>query len=217
MRDNERLASGGGWITGHHDARWDFRGTGPDRTLAAHADTGSGWQVLMTSHVQQFTLNYGEKFKQWLGDLSKVTDKNKGLVGFGPGPVLGPGHPLIIVRHPSRSDDSRTLIAAALPEAGIVHNKGYVHAVAVEPGTEENAVLALLGFLNTPIADWWARRFVDRHVTAPVVNQMALPEWTPDQVETAASYTGSLLARRGYNRLAGGVVVADGHPSTSDG
>jgi len=41
-------------------------------------------------------------------------------------------------------------------------------------GTTTRALLALLGFLNTFTCDWWVRRFVDRHVTAPVVNTATL-------------------------------------------
>ena len=42
-------------------------------------------------------------------------------------------------------------------------------------------LLALLGLLNSLACDWWARRFVDRHVTAPVVNSLRLPEWSVDE------------------------------------
>lgn len=82
--------------------------------------------------------------------------------------------------------------------------------------TDPQRVLALLGYVNTVVADWWARRFVDRHVTAPVVNQLALPDWTAGQIAQAASATSALLARRGYATLAGAVRVADATDADDD-
>ena len=216
MRAGARLASGAGWITGHHDARWDFRGSGPDKALASHTRTGEAWRVLMTAHVQQFGLNQSEKYKQFIPDLAALVAKDRGVVSDSGDTILGSSHPLIVVRHPSRSDDSRTLIATALPQAGLLHNKGYVHAIAVSGAPDPERVLALLGYVNTVVADWWARRFVDRHVTAPVVNQLALPEWTAGQIAQAASATSALLARRGYVTLAGGVRAVDARDADDD-
>ncbi len=199
MRSAASLSAASGWITGHHDARWDFRGSGPDNPLASRTPTDAAWSVLMTAHVQQFGLDQSQKYKQFLRDLPAVVAKNRGVVfGDTGSAVLGSSHPVIIVRHPSRSDDSRTLIASALPESGILHNKGYVHAVSLEEETDSEHLLALLGYLNTAVADWWARRFVDRHVTAPVVNRLALPDWDSGQIRQAASAASALLARRGY-------------------
>jgi hypothetical protein len=70
--------------------------------------------------------------------------------------------------------------------------------------------------VNTVVADWWVRRFVDRHVTAPVVNQLALPKWTAEQIAQAASATSALLARRGYATLAGGVCASDTSDADDD-
>ncbi|MFI8102597.1 Eco57I restriction-modification methylase domain-containing protein [Streptomyces sp. NPDC086023] len=209
MRAGPRLASGKGWIKATHDARWDFRGSGPDRGLAARADAADAWKILMSAHVDQFSFDLDKPFKQFVTDHDGLIAKRRGVAKKDGNVILTDCHPLIIVRHPSRSDDSRTLIAAALPETGLLHNKGYIHAVMHGPGTGQNERLALLGLLNTITVDWWARRFVDRHVTAPVINQIPLPNWTPAQVDEAAQITGSLLARHGYTRLAGGIVVSD--------
>ncbi|MFC8307711.1 hypothetical protein ACFUMJ_31140 [Streptomyces olivaceus] len=211
MRKGHRLASNTGWIKATHDARWDFRGSGPDKSLAAHSKENGAWQVLMTRHVDQFGLNFKSPVKQFVKDLPALEQKARGVVTGERGVALNDKHPMIIVRHPSRSDDSRTLIATALPEVGILHNKGYIHAVMHDTagGANETKRLALLGLLNTITVDWWARRFVDRHVTAPVINQIPLPGWTNDQIERAASITASLLARSGYDRLAGGIAVTD--------
>ncbi|MFF1930235.1 Eco57I restriction-modification methylase domain-containing protein [Streptomyces sp. NPDC058228] len=211
MRNGPRLASGKGWIKATHDARWDFRGSGPDKGLAVRSRAEDCWSVLMTAHVDQFSFDQSAIFKQFVTDRDGLIAKRRGVVERDGVVVLSDRHPMIIVRHPSRSDDSRTLIATALPEAGILHNKGYIHAVMhdLDGGTGELARLALLGLLNTITVDWWVRRFVDRHVTAPVINQIPLPSWTPAQVGEAAQITSSLLARHGYSRLAGGIEVTD--------
>lgn len=209
MRRYPRLASGDGWVQGWHDARWDFRGSGPDRSLAVRTGTPTAWRVLMTAHVDAFAFDSNESFKQFVTDLPAAVAKKRG-VGVREGRyVLTDEHPLVIVRHPSRSDDSRTLIATALPESGIFHNKGYVHAVMHSESTTETDRLALLGLLNTITVDWWARRFADRHITAPVINQIPLPDWSDTDIAQAAQIAGTLLARNGASRLAGGIAVAD--------
>lgn len=208
MVDAPKLSGVDGWIRGWHDARWDFRGTGPDRTLITRTDAAGGWRVLMTAHVDAFAFDAAEPFKQYVTDHLRLVAKDRGVELDPDGAVrLGKTHPLIAVRHPSRSDDSRTLIATALPEQGILHNKGYVHAVATDEDVADIEKLALLGYINTVVADWWARRFVDRHITAPVINQLALPNWNRAQIDEAADITGTLLARNGARRLAGGIAV----------
>lgn len=213
MRKGPRLASGKGWIKATHDARWDFRGSGPDRGLAVRVKSDDSWSVLMTAHVDQFSFDTAEPFKQFVSDLDGLIAKGRGVGRKSGTVVLNERHPVIIVRHPSRSDDSRTLIATALPESGMLHNKGYIHAVMhdLQSGSDERTRLALLGLLNTVTADWWVRRFVDRHITAPVINQIPLPAWTPKQISEVALIASSLLARHGYNRLAGGIEVTDVH------
>ena len=63
------------------------------------------------------------------------------------------------------NDNTRTLIAAVLPESGYLYSKGYAHGLRTPAAGNDCDLLALLGYLNTFIADWWCRRFVDRHVT----------------------------------------------------
>ena len=214
MRGYPRLASGDGWINATHDARWDFRGSGPDRALADRAARPGSWKILMAAHVDQFEFDLNETFKQFISDFGALTRKHRGVELHNGIPVLTSRHPMIIVRHPSRSDDSRTMIATALPESGLLHNKGYVHAAM--HGDRSTAVerLALLGLLNTVAVDWWARRFVDRHVTAPVLNQIPIPAWEIMQIEEAARITSTLLARRGYNVLAGQITVTEQEDGT---
>lgn len=209
MRDFPLLSSGKGWIQGRHDARWDFTSSGPDNKLVVRSNEKSSWKVLMTAHVDAFSFDWKKPFKQFVSDLRTVVAKERGVSVVNGTYVLDDQHPLIIFRRPSRSVDSRTLIATALPESGILHNKGYIHAVmhSLESAPEQR--LALLGLLNTLTVDWWARRFVDRHVTAPIVNQIRLPAWSESDIATAAEITASLLARSGSTRLAGGIEVKD--------
>ncbi|SEH01555.1 hypothetical protein SAMN05444920_1213 [Nonomuraea solani] len=209
MRHKPRLASGRGWIKATHDARWDFRGSGPDKSLADRQEKVDSWKILMTAHVDQFCFDPDEGFKQFVGDLDALAAKRRGVEKHQGTFVLNDQHPMIIVRHPSRSDDSRTIIATALPETGLLHNKGYIHAAMHGPASNASERLALLGLLNTVAVDWWARRFVDRHVTAPVINQIPLPGWSSEQIGEAAQITSCLLARHGYTRLAGGITVTD--------
>jgi hypothetical protein len=214
MRKYPRLASGKGWITATNDTRWDFTGTGPDRGLAKRDAQPGSWKILMTAHVDQFAFDTDEGFKQFVSDFLTLIGKRRGVELRYRTPVLTEAHPVITVRYPSRSDDSRTIIATALPEAGLLHNKGYAHAVMHDVASTENQRLALLGLLNTLPVDWWARRFVDRHVTAPVLNQLPLPAWSDANIAEAASMTSTLLARNGYTVLAGQITVTDQEPGT---
>src|ERR1700745_1621231 len=69
MREHPRLASGRGWIKANHDARWDFRRSGPDKSLADRSAQPGSWKILMTAHVDQFELDLSNCFKQFVGDL----------------------------------------------------------------------------------------------------------------------------------------------------
>jgi hypothetical protein len=209
IRKGPRLAGPDGWIRAVHDARWDFRGSGPDNGLVVREDTPGAWRVLMTGHVHAFAFDESTRYKQYVTDLPGATAKNRGVELDNGCYVLSERHPMIIVRHPSRSDDARTLIATALPETGVFHNKGYVHAVMHAAGTSTHKRLALLGLLNTLTVDWWVRRFADRHITAPVINQIPLPDWSQPDIEEAAALTQTLLARHGAVRLSGGITVTE--------
>jgi hypothetical protein len=216
MRTRPSLSSGGGWMLGTHDARWDFRGSGPHRAYATPTPDDHSWSILMTRHVVPFALATDIAFQKYVDDPGRLVPLGLGVEDADNGVRLGRLHPLVIVRHPSRNDDSRTLIAAALPERGYIHNKGYVHAVRHTQDATDEHLLALLGYINSYVCDWWARRFVDRHITAPVLNNLPLPDWTAEVIGEVAGATSALLARRGSDRLAGGRVVQDSIPDRSD-
>lgn len=204
MQAHHSLASGKGWVSGSHDARYDFRSSGPQRRFSSDTDSDGAWRILMTRHVVAYGIDDTIAFQRFIPDpaaLPNGVTSDSGVAGF------DESHPVVIMRHPSRNDDSRTMIATALPRAGFVHNKGYVHAVKHTTDTETGALLALLGFLNTFTCDWWVRRFVDRHVTAPVVNNVRLPDWSAEQVERAAELAAVLLREHGQSTLAADRVL----------
>lgn len=208
MRSNPSVSSGEGWITGIHDARWDFRRSGPHGSFARKEMTPGSWRVLMTRHVEPYEIDGEIPFATFVNDLTGLAAKTAGLDLEGGLAKLSKEHPLIIFRHPSRNDDSRTLRATALPQAGILHNRGYVHGFRHQPGTPGADLLSLLCFLNTYLCDWWCRRFVDRHVTAPVINNLRLPDWSPADRAGAAAIAAALLRRHGATMLAGCIDVA---------
>jgi len=59
-----------------------------------------------------------------------------------------------------------------MPQSGYIHTAGYIHGVDDEAGTSASSRMALLAYLNSFTCDWWSRRIVDRHVTAPVINNL---------------------------------------------
>lgn len=219
MREYPRVSAKGSWVTGTGDARWDFTRTGRDHGVVVTSDSPGAWKVMMTRHLDPFSIR-SVAAKQFVNDFSALAAKSKGVVVDSRGvPGFEPDHPVVLYRYPSRSDDTRTLIASALPATGFLYNGGYVHGVAHEPGTPAVALLALLGVLNTNTEDWWARRFVDRHVTAKVVNNLPLPALADQEINALAERTAVLLRNTGYTALAGGIdvlEVADNSPFTGD-
>lgn len=208
LRAFPRISQTGSWVRGVHDARWDFRGTGPDKDLAVREDSSDAWKVMMTRHADAYALR-STTVKQFITDFDAMASKNRGIVISPNGTArVSSDHPVVLFRHPSRSDDTRTLIATALPEEGWIYNKGYVHAFAHDPGTAAAERLAVLGLLNSVIEDWWARRFVDRHVTAPVINNLPVPPLSPADIHAVAGRVAVLLHRAEFSRLAGGIDVA---------
>lgn len=97
----------------------------------------------------------------------------------------------IVYRYPSRNDDARTLIASLLPR-GATPAVGYTHS-CILPNAAPREILCFLGFMNSVVWDWYARRFVDRHVTAPIIRSLPLPGLTNAVIEEIASITMALL------------------------
>jgi hypothetical protein len=121
---------------------------------------------------------------------------------------VGPSHPVLVFRYPSMADNTRTLLATALPYEGFLFSKGYVHGIRHQDGVTTERLLALLAYLNSFVADWWVRRFVDRHVTKPVLVHLPLPDWPNDVIDSAADLAWEMLARNGLSVMAGGRMIA---------
>jgi hypothetical protein len=188
MRERPSLASGAGWVTGRSDsALWDFSGSGRHAAFASSRGTGESWAVLMTRHVRQFGIAPDVPFQRFIRKPAELVSLGRGveLNDDGGPPQLSPDHPRVVYRYPARNDDSRTLIAAVLPDAGFLPSTGYVHSIVTDPRSPQIAA-ALVAYLNSFVCDWWVRRFVDRHVTAPIINALPMPAWTDEEVLAAA-------------------------------
>lgn len=207
VRDYPRLSAKGSWISGTHDARWDFTRTGRDHSLVVTTESAGAWRVMMTRHLDPFSIR-NVAAKQFIENFPALAAKSKGVkIDSNGNPIFETEHPVVLLRYPSRSDDTRTLIASALPAMGFLYNAGYVHAIAHEPETPAMELIALIGVLNSNTEDWWARRFVDRHVTSKVVNNLPIPALKADEVNALAEQTAVLLRNSGYTDIAGGINV----------
>ena len=202
MQDHPRLADEEGWITGTHDSRWDFRSSGRHGHLSNSEQEEHHWRVFMTRSVDQYAINDEKEFRRFV-DPAALVDVDDAVVDSGGDIELADAHPMVTFRHVSRNDDTRTMIATMLPASGYLYCAGYVHAVAHEPGISVRHLLALLGYLNSFTCDWWARRIVDRHVTAPAINNLPIPDWDGDQLEHVADIAAELTRRGGIETLPG--------------
>ena len=187
-----RLGELGGWISGRADSsRWDFSGSGPHKKYLGRNAEGA-WQVLMTRHVDAYRIAVEDAFQRHipvplaLVPLSRGVENQSGHAG------LSAAHPTIVYRYPSMNDNSRTLIATALPDQGYLFSKGYVSGV-VTPDSTQRDVMALLALMNSWTCDWWVRRFVDRHVTKQIVENIPLPDWDESNREHVAGLASFLL------------------------
>jgi len=209
MRALPRLGSGKAWITGTADSsRWDFSGSGPHKKFVRTTDPGKGWRVLMTRHVEAYRINCGPAFQRFIPNPEQLAALKLGVNIESGQAIVNSDHPIIVFRYPSRNDDTRTLIATALPETGFLYSKGYVHGLRTDKASITD-VLALLGYLNSFVCDWWVRRFADRHVTLPVLNSVPLPAWNSKVREQVALLVSALLIRGGTKRLPGWNITTD--------
>lgn len=209
MAQHHYLGNGKGWVTATADStRWDFSGSGKHKDHATEDDSPGSWRVTMTRHVDAYRLTDDLDGKR-ISDPSVLATLKSGVILVEEKPVLDKGHPPLVFRFPSRNEDSRTLIATALPAAGWLFSKGYAHGIRFLKPASDTDVLALLGYLNSIPADWWARRFVDRHLGKRIISGLPLPDWSSTDRETVAGLVASLLRSNGYTSLAGGRHLPD--------
>ncbi|WP_273652904.1 Eco57I restriction-modification methylase domain-containing protein [Cellulomonas fimi] len=210
IRNRPTLSSGSAWVEGKSNSgQWDFSGSGRHKAFATTSKSApAAWGVLMTRHVDPFAIA-DDPIQKWVNDPPALAAANpgRGLIVANGVAALDESHPLITYRFPSRSDDSRTIIAAALPERGYLYSTGYSHGVAHPDATETREKLALLGYMNSIVADWWARRLVDRHVGARIVNGLRLPAWDAETVGRVAALTAELTFRFGCTQLPGRIAL----------
>lgn len=206
MEGKHRLSHPGGWFTGKHDSRWDFRGSGRHSHLSNSQREPHHWRVFMTRSVDQYEINEEKEFRRFV-DPEELYQAGDALVKEGDSVTLGSDHPTVTFRHVSRNDDTRTLIATVLPESGFLYCGGYVHAIDHQSDATTEDLLALLAYFNSFTCDWWARRIVDRHVTAPAINNLPIPDWNEDQINRAACLASELTRRGGIDILPGGKEI----------
>jgi len=80
--------------------------------------------------------------------------------------------PRVAVRKVARNDDQRTLRPALIPPQVFLNNT-LIYFLWPEGEPEDEAYL--LGVLNTILADWYARRFVETHLTFQVIKTFPIP------------------------------------------
>ncbi len=209
METKARLSTGDSWIWGKSDsARWDFSGSGKHTDLVYDEMEPGLWRVLMSRHVDNFGINTEKDYRRFAdpNDLLREQDvvDSDGTVRY------GEGHPALVYRYVARNDDTRTLIASALPASGFLYSTGYIHGIDHREETTTEEHLALLGYLNSLTADWWTRRLVDRHMTAPVLNNLPLPDWDENDIERVAGLAAELSRREGVQSLPGGAELTTG-------
>jgi hypothetical protein len=189
-----RLGGGDGWITGDVDTRWDFSGSGRNRELSSDALSDGSWRILMARHVDAYSIGT-EGFRKFISRsaLAKLVASGS-LELDGRGQVQLPSdHPRIVYRFPSSATNTRTLIAAMLPNSGYLYSTGYEHGIRVTSSATAEQLLALLGVINSMPTDWWARRLVDRHVGARIIRSIPLPALGEEDLRRLASIAKALL------------------------
>jgi len=142
MENESRLSDDNGWISGIHDSRWDFRGSGRHGHLTKDSYEENLWKTFMTRNVDQYGINEDKNSDDML--IRRCCKIGNGVEETDDGEVvLTPDHPTVVFRHPSRNDDTRTMIATAMPQSGYIHTAGYIHGVDDEAGTSASSRMAL--------------------------------------------------------------------------
>jgi len=217
MEQQARLARDEGWITGKHDSRWDFTGSGPHSHLVYDEPEPHHWRVFMTRSVDQFKINEEKEFRRFV-DPDELYEEGGDLITKGSDVAFSFDHPTVTFRYVTMNDNTRTMIATMLPEQGFIYCKGYIHAIDHEEETTSEELLALLAYLNSFTCDWWLRRIVDRHMNSPMTNNLPIPDWDDRQISRAADLAAELTRRGGIDSLPGGQTVPSntGHSSADE-
>ncbi len=188
-----RVGEESGWVTAKADTRWDFSGSGRHKALVMSEESSGSWKVLKARHVLPYGIDYEKGFDRFVSDPCQLVPLGRDIEAVEGSEELGDSHPRLIYRFPTMQDNTRSLIAAWLPSVGVLYSTGYVHGIDVINGSDR-AAKALLGLFNSFVCDWWVRRFVDRHITAPIITGLPLPNWDEGDIAYVSDRVDRLLA-----------------------
>ena len=130
--------------------------------------------VSITEHLQQKRLRQHKKSNssfrefptEWIEDAYTL-------------PCL---KPRIIFRDVTRSTDPRTVIVALVPSELVSVNLA-PYLLLIQGNERDEAFL--LGVLSSMVLDWYARRFVELHLTFDILNNFPIPDVAPDDEPVA--------------------------------
>jgi hypothetical protein len=91
----------------------------------------------------------------------------------------------------------------------VLYSTGYAHGIAILSDASTIDILALLGVMNSVPVDWWARRLVDRHVTASIVRALPLPNWDEATRKDVGELVAGILQLNGITKIAGPRSIPD--------
>lgn len=128
----------------------------------AYAKSSEVVPYLQAKRKRQIRLSSGPMYRmpeEWARDVETLPCK----------------HPRIIFRDTSRGADSRTVIVALVPGGTtMVHSAPYLLR---RKGTAADEAY-LLGVLSSIVLDWYARRYVELHVTGGIMAALPVPRPT---------------------------------------
>ena len=196
------LGGGDGWVSGEPESQWDFSASGRHHSLATSEHSKGSWSVLMARHVEPFAVSDQgiQKFVP-MTEIQALADSGLLELGEGSGVVLPPSHPRIVYRFPSSSTNTRTLIAALLPESGFLYSTGYAHGIRLNGNPNRETVLCLLAVMNSIPADWWARKYVDRHVGVRIIRTLPIPGIDSENRSRLAALAMRMVLRQSPERF----------------
>jgi hypothetical protein len=194
----------------HSDTPYDWTDAGRRELVQRPPLEDDDYRVLQTRHVGHLRLDRGRAFNKGVAakDARKLLERkwkrSRALAEELAEPPRSAEQAedlyRVVYRYATMATNSRTLIPALMPR-GFLAAKGYAHS-AIPLKNDDLHRLALLGCLSTITADWWARRFVDRHVTSSVMRSIPAPDWDDEQVRAAAKIVARLACEPGDPALA---------------
>ncbi|MEV0615648.1 hypothetical protein AB0I81_20200 [Nonomuraea sp. NPDC050404] len=185
LRSHPRLDTAGDW---HFVPLRELHSTGDKKLFDFDLDRPKGDMPVLT--VRSFNLwapDFGDPYAYARSSevMPYLQAKRKRQIRMSSGPMyrmpeewardvetLPCKHPRISFRDTSRGTDSRTVIAALVPGGTtMVHSAPYL---LQRKGTAADEAY-LLGVLSSIVLDWYARRYVELHVTGGIMATLPVP------------------------------------------